>query len=332
MSPKVSELTPEQRTTIRELQTELKALDLEADEQWKQWIETGDVDCFNRVQGLDSEIEMKGMIAYIPKGGEVKISKIKKLVNKVRESAGEQKLGRIGIEEGRLRTMETINMFREDIGLPKLDRMPQGVLGNSSECTIARALSWDSGEAGIKFDGVHVAGTTSDDYVSFTRNGLYEQYKMTPSHLAGLRAIEEGLITVPDTVPPRGSSLFRTWLHDALLASVDGVVYDRLYAEARADMDDWVKLVSQFDSALYLDLVEDESLTSMFWHRFQTGDYGQPGGEHLEHEDEDGVPYSMNNLIKEGQRRGEEFMGLLAASYDFIEITDGKIVVKEPAI
>lgn len=142
MSPE--HLTAEQHATIKELQQEIAGLELEADEQWAKFLKTRDEDCWDQVLAIESEIEMKGMIAYLPKAGERKMSKIQGLVQKIKHTNIP-----IGVYEARLRALDSINAWREDYKLPPLDRLPQGIPGDSHECTLARAFRMSLKDMGL---------------------------------------------------------------------------------------------------------------------------------------------------------------------------------------
>ena len=145
------DLTAEQRQTVRELQEELKVLDLKADIEWAKYVHTKDEDCFNEVLALESEREMKGLIAYIPKAGERRISKIRNLVAKIKGDEGKECDGcDLGLTEFRLGALDSVNEWRENYQLPPLDRLPQGIPGDSSECTLARAFQVSLTELGSR--------------------------------------------------------------------------------------------------------------------------------------------------------------------------------------
>jgi hypothetical protein len=141
-------LTPEQAVTIAELQMELRDLQLEADARWKQYIKTGSRECFESVLALDSEVEMKALIAHIPKAGEVKVGRVRTLIDKLKRSV-DKDCPECDLPESiqaRINTLATINDWRDSFGLPLLDRMPQGLIGDPAECTIARAVAmgWEN--------------------------------------------------------------------------------------------------------------------------------------------------------------------------------------------
>jgi hypothetical protein len=149
------ELTAEQRQTIAELQEEIRILDLKADIEWAKYIHTKDEDCWDEVRALESEAEFKGTIAYIPKAGELKVSKIRNLISRVK---GRTHGPNIGTWQARLDTLEGINEWRETYGLPALERLPRGVPGDQHECTIAKALRMSMDELKAQEVSVSVAG------------------------------------------------------------------------------------------------------------------------------------------------------------------------------
>lgn len=148
MSPKLDDLTDEQRATIRELQAELRALDDQADAEWAKYVKTGDLDCFNQVLALEGEIEMKWLVAYVPTKGEKRVGRIKALIERVRGDGAEPPVGKLMKKVGyaeydyqaRVDALDSVNAWREAIGLPVLDKLPAGVVGDSANCTLALAL------------------------------------------------------------------------------------------------------------------------------------------------------------------------------------------------
>jgi hypothetical protein len=148
------ELTPDQQQTLEELRAEVGAIQAEADEKFGEYnrrFQDGDKDAdkiLDEVLAMDEEARLKKLIAWMPTGGEGRVGKIRngllklglngKLKANTREVAARQK------------TLEFVNDFRESHGLPKLDRLPVGVMGDSHECVIARALViWDNSENGL---------------------------------------------------------------------------------------------------------------------------------------------------------------------------------------
>jgi hypothetical protein len=248
MSPKQEKLTAEQQATIAELQAELDALNLKADDYWSKYVRTGDLDCFNEVVALEGMIEMKGLIAYMPKAGESKIGRIRALVNRVRASAGEPELPAM-IDEAmaaydrRVATLDAVNAFRADLGLPMLDRLPRGVVGDAAECTIARAiaLGFEKNTKGLRLVGVSISGG-EDNMVEFEdAAGRTVAYRMSGERLAMLRA---GYSPLTDDV----------YDYDDLR------VREHLNAGDEA-MAAWGSVVSAFDEREYLDLIDDAGPT-----------------------------------------------------------------------
>jgi hypothetical protein len=163
----VMELTAEQRETVHELQRELDAIDLKADIEWAKYIHTKDEDCFTEVLALESEREMMGLVAYIPKAGERRIGKIRALVGKLKDRTTAP---RLGINEVRLSTLDSVNEWRASYKLPPLERLPQGIPGDSHECTLARAFRTSLIEMGVTEASVTVNGS-ADIGVSGYLNG-----------------------------------------------------------------------------------------------------------------------------------------------------------------
>ena len=161
-------LTPEQQATVKELRSEIKDLRLEQDEKWAEYIRTGDRECFDTVTAIDTEVEMKGLIAYMPKAGEAKIAKLQRLINKARKQKGDGDDGtRVGlpkIYDSRIKALEMANVWREELGLPLLDRLPPGIVGNSHECVMARAFTWEGEVNGKTFGGVSIGGESTLTY------------------------------------------------------------------------------------------------------------------------------------------------------------------------
>lgn len=130
------QLTPEQEATIHELQAELADLDLKRDIEWAKYVHTKDEDCWTEVLALESEREMLGLIAYVPKAGEAKVGKVRKLIEKVQGKDGPL----LGSWESRLKGLDAINAWRAEYELPPLVRLPKGIPGNSEECVFAKAF------------------------------------------------------------------------------------------------------------------------------------------------------------------------------------------------
>ena len=161
------ELTAEQLQTVHELQQELDTLDLKADIEWAKYIHTKDEDCFNEVLALESEREMMGLVAYIPKAGEGKISKIRGLVAKIKGEVGP----RLGIHEARLGALESVNAWRADYELPALERLPQGVPGDPHECTLAVAFRMSMEQLGVQVQDIQVSGAGEIELVGEGEDG-----------------------------------------------------------------------------------------------------------------------------------------------------------------
>ena len=149
------ELTAEQLQTVHELQQELDELDLKADIEWAKYIHTKDEDCFNEVIALESEREMMGLVAYIPKAGEGKISKIRGLLAKIKGEDGP----RLGIHEARIASLDSVNAWRADYLLPPLERLPRGVPGDPQQCTLAVAFRMSMEELGVQVQDIQVSGS-----------------------------------------------------------------------------------------------------------------------------------------------------------------------------
>lgn len=237
MTPQVDQLTAEQQATIAELQTELADLNLEADEKWAKYLKTKDVDCFNEVVALESEIEMKALIAHVPKAGEGKVSKVRGLIARIKGQADEDcpdcTLPRE--LESRLRTLEAVNMFRVEIGLPPLGRLPRGVVGDSHECTIAKAfqIGWEG--TGMEFGQVSISGGGGNSLHWKDATGEYRSLDLIAESLSDLAG--------------RGIS------------------------EAQEYMESWEEVVNHFDSWEYLDLVHDNVLLDHVENQLDEGEY-----------------------------------------------------------
>ena len=226
MSP-FEKLTPEQKEAVTQLRKEIKDLNLQSDEMWASYVKTGDQECFEAVRAIDSEVEMKGLIAYLPKAGEGKIAKIRKLVNKVKAMTDEsetcegcEELPRV--YETRLDTLASINAWREEYGIPLLDRLPKGIMGDPHDCVIARAF--------------HIDEMTIDDEV-------WQFYEVNISGESGNKL-----------------SLWR-----------DNDEGHRLYKEFDLTGEGWGGLVSNFDSGIYWDLVDRDSLVDAVIGRLDAG-------------------------------------------------------------
>ncbi len=162
-------LTPEQEKVVHELQAELRVLDLQADIEWAKYLHTRDEACFNEVLALESERELKGLIAYIPKAGERRISKIRNLVAQIKGQTEEVCDGcDLGVDEVRLTSLAAVNEWRDTYSLPPLDRLPQGVPGEASECTLAVAFRLSMEELGLEVVNVNV-----EDASTIELEGLY---------------------------------------------------------------------------------------------------------------------------------------------------------------
>jgi len=150
-------LTTEQKTTLRELRKEIKALDLQADEQWAKYIQTGDEECYEQVLALDSEAAMMSAVAYVPKKGEHHVGRMRNLIGKLK---GHTLVAREETE-ARLQALESINAWRDSYGLTPLERLPMGIPGDSSRCTLAMAFRMSVKELGATDQGISVTGSDS---------------------------------------------------------------------------------------------------------------------------------------------------------------------------
>lgn len=171
MTPQFKDLTDEQKASIRQLREEIESLELQQDVEWAKYIKTGDVECYNTVRALESEAEMKGLIAYLPKAGEGKTKRIRDLIGKIKEQDDDVEACEgcdelPSFAERRIKTLESINAWREEYGIPLLDRLPRGSLGNSEECVIANA-----------FNSIHTLTVGDHEWdvygVSISGNGSY---------------------------------------------------------------------------------------------------------------------------------------------------------------
>ena len=237
MSPKQTELTPEQLDTIHELQRELDGLDAARRSQWKKWVKTGDLDCFNEVVALDGEIALKELVAHVPTAGEKKVGRVRDLVNRARtlasESAIATRLRHHGIEdESRLAALDVVNGWRESVSLPPLDRLPKGVVGDSHDCTLARAFAYGIPED--RFHSIEVSGstaevalripaaevTTSDAYLD-DEYGVRNYRISDPAFQAVIGAFDEGHL--PDLIEDDEALLTRAaeMIDDGLSSSPD---------------------------------------------------------------------------------------------------------------
>lgn len=170
-------LTTEQEQLVADLQAEITGLQLQADERFAQYIKTGKRECYDEVLALDSEVEMKGLIAYMPKVGEGKVSRVRGLIQSIKQAAGvpcpECELPHE--KEARLDALRTVNMWRESIGLPLLDRLPRGIMGDSTECTLARAISTGWEGTGLSLSDVKING--NENMVVWTdQDGIVREY------------------------------------------------------------------------------------------------------------------------------------------------------------
>jgi hypothetical protein len=150
----VEELTPDQQQTLEELRAEVKAIQAEADEKFGEYnrrFTEGDRDAdkiLDEVLAMDEEARLKKLIAWMPTGGEGRVGKIRNGLLKLGFNGALKRNSRE--VAARQKTLEFVNDFRESHGLPKLDRLPVGVMGDSHECVIARALViWDNSENGL---------------------------------------------------------------------------------------------------------------------------------------------------------------------------------------
>ena len=140
--------------TVHELQQELDELDLKADIEWAKYIHTKDEDCWNEVLALESEREMMGLVAYIPKAGEGKISKIRGLWPRSRARTAR---GSASTKRGSA-SLDSVNAWRADYDLPALERLPQGVPGDPHECTLAVAFRMSMEQFGVTVHDIQVSG------------------------------------------------------------------------------------------------------------------------------------------------------------------------------
>lgn len=149
-------LTAEQKETLKELRGEIRDLKLEADEKWARYLKDNDEDCFDEVRALDGEVEMLGLIAHIPTVGERKVGKVRKLLARVQGKGDAMFDGcNLGTSEARIKSLESINAWRDSYGLPPLDRLPRGVPGDTQQCTLARAFHSSMMEMGLDEHTIH---------------------------------------------------------------------------------------------------------------------------------------------------------------------------------
>lgn len=142
--------TPEQQATLEELDIQIQQLENEADEKYGQYrklLKGGERasahSALEQVMAMDEEVRLKKLIGYVPSSGEGKVAKVKEMLAKLGRNGGKKgKPASVKREilEGRLKTLEFVNGFRQEMGLPPLDRLPVGVMGDAAECTIAKAI------------------------------------------------------------------------------------------------------------------------------------------------------------------------------------------------
>lgn len=138
------QLTDEQVQTIKDLRAEVEALDVQADSVFAGLLDK-DADwahLFQQVNAIEGERVMKELIAYVPKKGDATVAS---LVSKIKKLKGERHLTdtqqrHLDVMEARLDTINSINEWRESLGLPPLERFPRSVPGDGKECAIARAV------------------------------------------------------------------------------------------------------------------------------------------------------------------------------------------------
>src|SRR6185437_12333425 len=188
----MSALTSEQKETIRELRREIKDLGLQADEQWAKYIQTKDEDCYQAVLALDGEAAMLSAVAYVPKKGERKIGRVRDLVAKVkganRDSNWTDSNGMYHSPfqapegtEARIRSLESVNAWREHYNLPPLERLPRGIPGDSHECVLARAFKLSLAEMGHGDSNVGVGGSADVELRVMGESGFFQDLDYTPT-------------------------------------------------------------------------------------------------------------------------------------------------------
>lgn len=170
------DLTAEQQATVAELQAELRDLHLEQDARWKEYVKKGTKECYDAALAISSEVEMKALIAHIPKVGEKKVGKIKGLLDKVRGDAACPDCDLPGDVQARLDSLDTVNAWREEHGLPVLDRLPRGVMGDATDCVLARAFM--PGDDKIRWEGedwnlseIHIGGGGDNRLIVYRNRG-----------------------------------------------------------------------------------------------------------------------------------------------------------------
>lgn len=160
-------LTREQKQIIDDLRDEVKTLSARANEAnselWAKLRNGGDWDDdkYNEVFALDGERMMKELIAHVPSAGEQKVSKIRKQIAKLLDKGDGRSLRLAGDYQARLDALDSVNAWRDSMGLPLLDRLPRGINGDSQECTLAKALKYEfNGNRDLM--GVSVGGETAE--------------------------------------------------------------------------------------------------------------------------------------------------------------------------
>lgn len=160
-------LSNEQKQIIDDLRSEVAGLSKQANvaqsDLWEKFRNGGEWDDekYNEVFALDGQAAMLDLIAHVPTAGEKKVSKIRKQISRLLRQGDAHGLRLARNMQARLDALDSVNEWRDSLGLPLLDKLPRGINGDSQECTLARALKWKF-NSHRDLEAVTVGGETAD--------------------------------------------------------------------------------------------------------------------------------------------------------------------------